>query len=155
MTFALVGRKPGIIHFITFVFRVAFGRYAFPESRIHHRFQYISRFHRILSRRRRSLNLGKCALKPTLLKPALLEPPARPRGRLLSGELDDDQPLGLGLGLPRAGAGVGVPDHGLHVLEALLVAVVVAAEVGLVVVHAGVALGAEGAVEGLLGLARG
>ena len=34
-------------------------------------------------------------------------------------------------------------------------AVVVAAEVGLVLVHAGVALVAEGAVEGLLGLAGG
>ena len=58
----------------------------------------------------------------------------------------------LGLGFPRALGGRGVAHHGLHVLEALLVGVVVAAEVSFVIVHAGIALGAEGAVEGLQGL---
>lgn len=67
-------------------------------------------------------------------------------------KLDADYAVCLGLGLSRLGAGVGVAHHGLHVLEALLVAVVVAAEMGFIVVHAGVALGTEAAVEGLLGL---
>ncbi|TLD18503.1 hypothetical protein PspLS_10185 [Pyricularia sp. CBS 133598] len=80
----------------------------------------------------------KGRLEAGFFEPALLET-AGTGAAILAANLDADDAIRFGLCLSSTRCGSRVANHGLHVLEALLVRVVIGRQVSLVVVHAAVA----------------
>lgn len=105
--------------------------------------------------RLRSLLGSESALESAALEPRFPSRTSRSCGArgLLLIKGDADEAIRLGLCLPGSGAGVGIADHGLHVLESLLMSVIIAAKMCFELVHARVPLGAKIAVERPLGVA--
>lgn len=164
MSWYSVGGVARVVHLVPFIFGITLDEITDWSHRPHLVLVLLEPLGRGFRRRlpvevgvcRRNWNKGR--LEPRLLEPALLESSAAAvggggAGFRVAAELDGDEALGLLLLLAGAREGGRVLDHLLHVPQALLVAVVVAAQVGLVVVHAAVALVAELAEKGPLGLA--